>query len=287
MEATHPEMRAAVDVLAGSYISNHQWQLAHTLYGELAHSLNQSTLEERRSLAGVMLERMNEVTLSHERVLMSEADFESKQLDTFARNPSLVQDAILGRTLGQLSLLLNDSMYCSATARNQFKHYIKSESLRDALAFCLAINDFNQTNPTDPAFMHAARRIYKGYIRPVAKLPMLTQSIRMDIKESLHTPTKLMFKDAHELTVKTIFEGAYKKWIETDDGLLWLKCRQVSLSPHLTAIIYFQVKVRADQAISYQERKRAKAGYLAMRASRSFVTSLRSSVKFPPIAQQG
>jgi hypothetical protein len=62
---------------------------------------------------------------------------------------------LLGRTIEHLKSLLSSDDACTVTARAQFKKYLhsKSETLRICMAFYLTLFDFQQTNPSDPAFM--------------------------------------------------------------------------------------------------------------------------------------
>jgi hypothetical protein len=99
-----------------------------------------------------------------------------------------------------------------------------------------------------------------------------------------------MFVEAENLVVQALFTGAYRDWVVSDEGKLWLKfvsfpcprrartplltrattrCRDVARQQgrHLRAIVYFQMKVRADQAVAFERRKAAKAEYLATKAA--------------------
>ncbi|MEO1689845.1 MAG: tetratricopeptide repeat protein, partial [Pseudomonadota bacterium] len=107
-EATHPEMRAAVDLLAGTYMAQGRFDLAQHLYQQIALELQGSRVEERAAAAQVMARRAEEVRRLQEQVQAQEEDAAARRRRELEENPALAADLALGRTREHLEALLRE-----------------------------------------------------------------------------------------------------------------------------------------------------------------------------------
>jgi hypothetical protein len=255
VDATHPEMRVAVDLIAGTYMLLKDWDLAEALYSSIAMQLEGSHKEDRLKMIDHMNRRAAKVSTHRDRAGMAAEDAQSRQSEAYFRDPSLAKAQRLGRTEEYLEALLGEAYRVSVVARKDFKMLIhkKGGALPTCLGFWLAANDFRHTDPEDAGFAFACKRLYKAYIRPPAKLPMLTQGVRKEIEDAINDPHKDMYCAAQSLVLKVLFTSVFasskKPWIASEAGKLWKTSRVVALDLRKdNAIRRMQTKIRADQA---------------------------------------
>ena len=94
--------------------------------------------------------------------------------------------------------LLGEAYRVCVVARKDFKKRVNQRggALPTCVGFWLAAEDFRHTDPKDAGFAYACKRIFKAYIRPPAKLLMLTQGVRKDIEDAINDPQENMYAAA-------------------------------------------------------------------------------------------
>ena len=255
MEATHPEMRVAVDLIAGTHMLLKQWDFAVQLYQSIADQLEGSHAEDRLKMIEHMRRRASKVTTHRDRAEMAQEDADSRRTEAFFRDPGLLQAQRLGRTEDHLAALLGEAYRVCVVARKDFKKRVNQRggALPTCVGFWLAAEDFRHTDPKDAGFAYACKRIFKAYIRPPAKLPMLTQGVRKDIEDAINDPQENMYAAAQKLVLKVLFTSVFNSskqpWIMSPAGRLWKTSREIALDLRRdNAIRKLQTKIRADQA---------------------------------------
>ena len=102
--------------------------------------------------------------------------------DAASRNEAYLRDPLAeaqraGRTEEHPAALLGEAHRVCVVGRKDFKKPVQCARCRRVWA-CPVAEDFRHTDPEDAGFAFACKRLYKAYIRPPAKLPMLTQGVR-------------------------------------------------------------------------------------------------------------
>lgn len=88
-----------------------------------------------------------------------------------------------------LATILGDSF-----AKRYFKQFMKKRGMDQFLAFCEEVEDFKLL-PGIEYLQHTARKIYRKYMMPSAKLQVdMSTTMRDEIAERLHNPSVDMFK---------------------------------------------------------------------------------------------
>jgi hypothetical protein len=255
VEATHPEMRNAVDLIAGTYMLLKDWDLAEALYLTIAQQLEGSHKPDRLKMVEHMRARASRVAAHRDRADMAAEDAASRRNEAYLRDPSLAEAQRAGRTEEHLAALLGEAHRVCVVGRKDFKKLVhkKGGALPTCMGFWLAAEDFRHTDPEDAGFAFACKRLYKAYIRPPAKLPMLTQGVRRDIEDAINDPQKDMYCAAQSLVLKVLFSSVFasekRPWIASEAGQLWKTSCLIAMDLRKdNAIRRMQTKIRADQA---------------------------------------
>jgi len=238
LEATHAEVRVAVDLVAGTHMLARDWSLAVELYQAVATEMQSSPFEARRSVAATMEERAAAVSLVRDRADMTANDSLSLKAEMLFRHPDLREAMRIGKTPEFLEALLCEVSLVCESGRKSFKQHTKRKggALPTLLAFFTEVQKFRtlEGGSDHPVFVVSLKHLNKKFIKPPSKLPMLTQGIRADIANDMSSPSISMFDAAQKLVLNTLFAASFgggDAWIASQDGNLWKRARDLELNP--------------------------------------------------------
>lgn len=249
VDPTNPEIMHGLDLVAGNLVKLGLWQDAATIYSAAATELSGAHTDQRRAVYLALRKKADNIVKLKERQQLAKEDAQARALEAIRRDPWGEWSVAHGMTKQHMDALLTENNPISSKGRKAFKTFVKEEGGQvDALAFWLAAQDLKKLGTQDGSYFHACRRIYKHYIRPTNKLPMLTQGLRNELAAVIEASAALpqakpdIYDQAQQLALEALFSTSYLVWMETDAGRRWFLDRRVCVQEprKLKALVFFQ-----------------------------------------------
>mmetsp|Transcript_8972 Transcript_8972/g.11884 ORF Transcript_8972/g.11884 Transcript_8972/m.11884 type:complete len:740 (-) Transcript_8972:80-2299(-) len=227
---THKECIKSSHLIADMYIKQEEYDQARLLYEMLSKEHQGSVQPEIQALCQHYSDKSREVTEIEEATEMKKEDDLAFAIEDRLRRPEVYEYALQGKQVGFLERLLQKKGPGAKLSFKRFKKFSKEYGAEHLFGFYTNVYEFSLMKPKQEGFAKKARFIYKEFIKPQYKLPMLTKLIRAELtdcmEEAIRPLTPDLFDAAQKLCLEAIFRGPYMQFMDTDDGKYFAERQQ-------------------------------------------------------------